>query len=216
MGSEMCIRDSKSTNPENSARILFEKLERPEAALLFLTDSWQANKNALKCLNYQFSILQELQRDDEALIVLKKVETSSYIFDAVDKAQLALNLKKKWPHAQLSHEIDELVLRLSASSLTQSPESKQSKDLLALLPQSNPHDPLLERDTNRYRNQKFRPKTIHVGTKSGVLRPKKTIPIPLANAHWTSLTSIDKNNTCLLYTSPSPRDLSTSRMPSSA
>ena len=26
----------------------------------------------------------------------------------------------------------------------------------------------------------------------------------------------DKNNGCLLYTSPSPRDLSTSRMPSSA
>ena len=28
--------------------------------------------------------------------------------------------------------------------------------------------------------------------------------------------SIDPNNPCLLYTSPSPRDLSTSRMPSSA
>ena len=27
---------------------------------------------------------------------------------------------------------------------------------------------------------------------------------------------IDKNKNCLLYTSPSPRDLSTSRMPSSA
>ena len=27
---------------------------------------------------------------------------------------------------------------------------------------------------------------------------------------------IDPSNTCLLYTSPSPRDLSTSRMPSSA
>ena len=26
----------------------------------------------------------------------------------------------------------------------------------------------------------------------------------------------DRHNTCLLYTSPSPRDLSTSRMPSSA
>ena len=27
---------------------------------------------------------------------------------------------------------------------------------------------------------------------------------------------IEKHNSCLLYTSPSPRDLSTSRMPSSA
>ena len=30
------------------------------------------------------------------------------------------------------------------------------------------------------------------------------------------LTKLDEVNTCLLYTSPSPRDLSTSRMPSSA
>ena len=31
-----------------------------------------------------------------------------------------------------------------------------------------------------------------------------------------NLISTDPNNSCLLYTSPSPRDLSTSRMPSSA
>ena len=30
------------------------------------------------------------------------------------------------------------------------------------------------------------------------------------------LLTLDKDGTCLLYTSPSPRDLSTSRMPSSA
>ena len=30
------------------------------------------------------------------------------------------------------------------------------------------------------------------------------------------LSAIEGNNICLLYTSPSPRDLSTSRMPSSA
>ena len=38
---------------------------------------------------------------------------------------------------------------------------------------------------------------------------------------WSDLNSFDpekleKSNCCLLYTSPSPRDLSTSRMPSSA
>ena len=32
----------------------------------------------------------------------------------------------------------------------------------------------------------------------------------------TRIKQFDTNNTCLLYTSPSPRDLSTSRMPSSA
>ena len=34
------------------------------------------------------------------------------------------------------------------------------------------------------------------------------------NEHWVHFLS--QHNTCLLYTSPSPRDLSTSRMPSSA
>ena len=34
--------------------------------------------------------------------------------------------------------------------------------------------------------------------------------------HFFSLYSIPSNDSCLLYTSPSPRDLSTSRMPSSA
>ena len=44
--------------------------------------------------------------------------------------------------------------------------------------------------------------------------------IPSPRAHLISLTAghvcLDKQVSCLLYTSPSPRDLSTSRMPSSA
>ena len=34
--------------------------------------------------------------------------------------------------------------------------------------------------------------------------------------YWDDLIGATVNNFCLLYTSPSPRDLSTSRMPSSA
>ena len=33
---------------------------------------------------------------------------------------------------------------------------------------------------------------------------------------WGNVSGIDRASGCLLYTSPSPRDLSTSRMPSSA
>ena len=36
------------------------------------------------------------------------------------------------------------------------------------------------------------------------------------NGEWKKFKSGDSNFSCLLYTSPSPRDLSTSRMPSSA
>ena len=37
------------------------------------------------------------------------------------------------------------------------------------------------------------------------------------NFHWAKFSAVDANlRVCLLYTSPSPRDLSTSRMPSSA
>ena len=35
-------------------------------------------------------------------------------------------------------------------------------------------------------------------------------------SYCVEFVDIDAGNTCLLYTSPSPRDLSTSRMPSSA
>ena len=38
----------------------------------------------------------------------------------------------------------------------------------------------------------------------------------LADAIMTSYPEVKNNSSCLLYTSPSPRDLSTSRMPSSA
>ena len=40
--------------------------------------------------------------------------------------------------------------------------------------------------------------------------------ITSANDKMTSAADYMKNSPCLLYTSPSPRDLSTSRMPSSA
>ena len=42
-----------------------------------------------------------------------------------------------------------------------------------------------------------------------------TVPHPVGNASF-AYTGGDQIWTCLLYTSPSPRDLSTSRMPSSA
>ena len=38
----------------------------------------------------------------------------------------------------------------------------------------------------------------------------------LANTAITTAEGLSDNGTCLLYTSPSPRDLSTTRMPSSA
>ena len=45
---------------------------------------------------------------------------------------------------------------------------------------------------------------------------KKKIEIITFNSLTTKLCKKYKSNICLLYTSPSPRDLSTSRMPSSA
>ena len=188
---------AKSTDPKDSARLLFEKLERPDAALKVLTEAWQASRSPLICLRYQFSILHQCEREEEARILLEEIESSTCPLDVVQKAKLALEQKKKWSETQLPHDVDELILRLSATSLADNPQSNQSKELLGLLPRSNPHDPLLERDVNRFRNQRFRPKTIHLGTKAGVLRPKKIIPISLANANWTSLTDIGRNHASL-------------------
>ena len=49
----------------------------------------------------------------------------------------------------------------------------------------------------------------------------KTIPDPAEKVNYKKkkpklIAVVDEDNCCLLYTSPSPRDLSTSRMPSSA
>ena len=53
-----------------------------------------------------------------------------------------------------------------------------------------------------------------------VLAPLLLIPAAMSYAIFRYRTAVDTESvqvrTCLLYTSPSPRDLSTSRMPSSA
>ena len=51
-----------------------------------------------------------------------------------------------------------------------------------------------------------------------VSRMSPEAPVPVADLVWKSIADgmAGNVNSCLLYTSPSPRDLSTSRMPSSA
>ena len=55
---------------------------------------------------------------------------------------------------------------------------------------------------------------------NGSRSPKVVFISPIANENIAGVNAADLNNdrirACLLYTSPSPRDLSTSRMPSSA
>src|SRR5664280_2313380 len=54
---------------------------------------------------------------------------------------------------------------------------------------------------------------------SGFLQPShvlRAMGVPFTMAHGSIRFSLSINNTCLLYTSPSPRDRTRSRMPSSA
>ena len=53
---------------------------------------------------------------------------------------------------------------------------------------------------------------VRVDTEGLVTAVKEAVDAQVSKAAQTAL----KTNNCLLYTSPSPRDLSTSRMPSSA
>ena len=82
----------------------------------------------------------------------------------------------------------------------------------------------------RIRLKAYDHKLIDVSTKEIVETAKRTgaavkgpIPLPTRKERFTILISPhvnkdarDQYEICLLYTSPSPRDLSTSRMPSSA
>ena len=49
-----------------------------------------------------------------------------------------------------------------------------------------------------------------------IMGDKNNVKKPLQVLHISKKDTISKKEDCLLYTSPSPRDLSTSRMPSSA
>ena len=53
-------------------------------------------------------------------------------------------------------------------------------------------------------------------TYSGIQDCTAVTTMPYVPMDITDAASVEKVLTCLLYTSPSPRDLSTSRMPSSA
>ena len=56
-----------------------------------------------------------------------------------------------------------------------------------------------------------------VSMSGGTLDADETLTLSGALSHTADITiDVAENKTCLLYTSPSPRDLSTSRMPSSA
>ena len=96
--------------------------------------------------------------------------------------------------------------------------SKESKDTLKWITECidtiNDHDPIIERsisrvddqDTLNYLHSMFEQYHGQLGEPTGWF---ESAPEPVQQA-------IAELNVCLLYTSPSPRDLSTSRMPSSA
>ena len=58
-------------------------------------------------------------------------------------------------------------------------------------------------------------KIIETAKKTGA-QVSGPVPLPTKKEVVTILRAVHKYKDCLLYTSPSPRDLSTSRMPSSA
>ena len=58
--------------------------------------------------------------------------------------------------------------------------------------------------------------TAHGGPEALVYRTDMPVPLPGRSEVLINVGAAGVNNTCLLYTSPSPRDPKTSRMPSSA
>ena len=84
---------------------------------------------------------------------------------------------------------------------------------------------MVDTQTIRIRLKSFDHKLIDASTEEIVETVKRTgslvsgpIPLPTSREKYTVLISphVNKDASCLLYTSPSPRDATLSRMPSSA
>ena len=95
---------------------------------------------------------------------------------------------------------------------------KSSKEAALLRPQAISNDALMQdvRDILSDVRDNSDEALLRLTEKFDGVRPTALeVPASELEAAWNALPATDKS-VCLLYTSPSPRDLSTSRMPSSA
>lgn len=189
-----CFSDAIAANkdPLTKSRLYFEKLQDSESAIQVLEEQWRSGKNTQRHLKEHFRILKKLEEEQRALELLSEFEKPVNGITPLNKAEVALAERKNWPSPDFKDKVEELILGFTSRSLSKDESSREAKQLLNLLPKIQPQDPLLARDSNRFKNTAQRPKTIRTGMREGVLEPSRIIDIPLAAA-WNSLSAASKD-----------------------
>ena len=137
-----------------------------------------------------------MEEESRALELLSELDSPLDGIGVANQAELALAERKRWKTPAVEEKVEELVLGFAAKSLDKGEDSNVTKRLLNLLPKTQPQDPLLARDSNRFLNTVRRPRTIHIGMREGVLEAARIIDIPL-KAAWNSLSSWGKERASL-------------------
>ncbi|WP_411844684.1 hypothetical protein AAFN60_11685 [Roseibacillus persicicus] len=187
----------ESRDPIVKSRLYLQKLDEPEAAIRELKECWRRGHNVAPTLREHLNILRTLEREEEALLLLDRLEKPLKGMEVPAKADLALTEKNKWKNEKISTAVDELLLRFTAEALEKRSDSKSSKQLLNLLPKILPSDPLLARDTQRFKSHKQKPATVNLEKRTGVLEPSKLIPTP-SLANWNSLSPVGRDKVSLV------------------
>ena len=135
-----------------------------------------------------FLYFREREKEQESLQLFEDVLARD-VRTSTQKARLGYDLRKFEYFDSLSVKSGEAILKITSKELVSNPQSKQSKELLQLLPILKKSDVLLERDAKRFQGDHSKIKVVSNKGPSGALSPTY-IRVIHAKGNWTSIANL--------------------------
>ncbi len=134
----------------SAARILVDKLDAPEEALLCLESGWPHSPQAGKCLEEIFRLLGRLGRHDQAQARIKAMRAHTLPGEqTVILVRILADLTHRYPADDVRATAADTTRTIVSSRLSRAMED-ESESLLAAIRRLVPGDRLLDRDCRRY------------------------------------------------------------------
>lgn len=139
-----------------AAKLLEEKIARPDEALVVLAAGWPAARQAAECLTAQFGLLGRLGRHDESAELAKSFRDAGRTPTRGMMLVKALtDVTETYPHRGVRRHVTDAVQITAARSLG-GLAPHQAAEVADALTRLFPHDRLLRRDADRYCSQRRR------------------------------------------------------------